>query len=102
MSYVVWGAALALAGAFAYAAAEALRSRYLLVVNWRDRDYFFLERGEDGKYALVRFAWVPLAVGRFAWRRLATASGQAARQVPGGANLARALHREGRARAAHV
>jgi hypothetical protein len=104
MSYVMSGLVLALVGTFILAAAGALRSGHLLFLYVRSGDHIFLERGADGKYAVVRARHLSAAVARFARMRTAAAVEAARKRVdrhlPGHAG--RELHRGGRARAAHV
>jgi|GEM_PF-5898207 len=101
MVYVIVCLVLALAGTFLFLAARAVRSEYLLVMQWRDGDIFVLERGPDGRYVLIPSVRFPLAVARYARsassRALDTVPERVARKLPTGA-----LPRAGRARAAHV
>lgn len=96
MTYAIVGLVLSLVGAAAFLAVDAVRSGHLMVMNWRDRELFFLERGADGRYLLVRPLRVPGAVLRSARLRWAAAAGrvprEAPRRLPAPARLSGAAH----------
>ena len=57
---------------FALATVQAMRDQHLVVMRW-PVGYFFMERGEDGRYVLFSPVRLPLVVVRYS--RLAISSG---------------------------
>ena len=57
---------------FVVATVQAMRDQHLVVMRW-PVGYFFMERGEDGRYVLFSPLRLPLVVARYS--RLAVASG---------------------------
>lgn len=57
---------------FVLATVQAVRDEHLVVMRW-PVGYFFMERGEDGRYVLFAPLRLPLVVARYA--RLSVAAG---------------------------
>jgi hypothetical protein len=57
---------------FAFATVHAVRAQHLVVLRW-PVGYFFMERGEDGRYTLFSPIRLPLVIARYS--RLALVAG---------------------------
>ncbi|MBV9774847.1 MAG: hypothetical protein JO040_12915, partial [Gemmatimonadetes bacterium] len=73
VSVLAIGALVVLAGALAHLVGQAFRSEYLLPVTLRHDAPILLERSEGGRYVMITWAQLPLALARFARLRAAAA-----------------------------
>jgi hypothetical protein len=98
VSVLAIGALVVLAGALAHLVGQAFRSEYLLPMRFRHDPVFLLERGEDGRYVMIPWAQLPLALAHFARLRAAAALRRVGSPVAG----LRFAHRTERRKHAHV
>jgi len=91
MLFVVWCAIL-LALVSAGLTGLSVRNEYLVLISWPNQGWFVLERrGEDGKYKMIPYWGIPVALARYGAISSRAALASAGRWISATA-LARRLH----------